>query len=388
MDIDFLNKFIKTIRELYQKDKVGLHDPVFSGNEKKYLSDVIDSTFVSYTGKYVEEFEREIASFSGTKFAVSVINGTSALHAALLALEVKPGDEVITQALTFVATANAITYCGAHPVFIDVDEDTMSLSPKALHKFLSTHTIIRNGKVINKLTDNTISCIIPMHTFGIPAKIKEICEIAALFGVPVLEDAAEALGSRKEGKHLGSFGKFGVFSFNANKIITSGGGGMIISDDEDAYQTLKHLTKTSKISHLYEFFHDEIGYNYRLPNINACLGLAQFERIHEILAIKKELAVFWSNFFEQIGISPYKEQNGDSMNNWLIAIQLESKTQRNEFLDYTNRAGISTRPIWTLMTDLPMFKNSLTDNLCNSRHFSDTIVNIPSGIPHYRLNRL
>lgn len=383
METEVLNQFIKTVQGLYQKKAVGLHEPVFFGNEKQYLSDVIDSTYVSYTGKYVDTFERKIAAFSGSKYAVSTVNGTSALHAALVVNKVKPRDEVITQALTFVATANAIKYCGANPIFLDVDKDTMSLSPSAILRFLKTHTTVRNGEVINSITGNKISCIMPMHTFGIPAQIKEICEIAADFGLPVIEDAAEALGSRSEGKAIGSFGRCGVFSFNANKIITSGGGGMIVTDDEDIYRYLIHITKTSKTPHKYEFHHDEVGFNYRMPNINACVGLAQLERIQDILIKKRELAEFWTKFFKPTGLTLRKGQNGDVTNNWLIAIQMESRQQRDKFLDYTNNSGISTRPIWMLMSDLSMYKNAVTDDLTQSRFLADTIVNIPSGVPPY-----
>lgn len=286
IETEFLNKFIKMLQGLYQKKAVGLHEPVFSGNEKKYLSDVIDSTYVYYTGKYVDEFELKMAAFSDSNYAVSSVNGISALHAALLVNNVKPSDEVITQALTFVATADAIKYCGADPVFLDVDKGTMSSSPSALLRFLKTHTTALNGEVFNLITGNKISCIMPMHTFGIPAQIREICEIAADFGLPVLEDAAEALGSRSKGESMGSFGVCGIFSFNANKIITSGGGGMIVTDNEDMYRKLMHITKTSKTPHKHEFHHDEVGFNYRLPNINACVGLAQLERIHDILQKK------------------------------------------------------------------------------------------------------
>lgn len=380
METEFLNKFITTVQGLYQRKAVGLHEPVFSGNEKQYLSDVIDSTYVSYTGKYVDEFELKIAAFSGTNYAVSTVNGTSALHAALLVNNVKPGDDVITQALTFVATANAIKYCGANPVFLDVDKDTMSLGPSALLRFLKTHTKVLNGEVFNSITGNKISCIMPMHTFGIPAKIREISEIAANFGIPVIEDAAEALGSSSKGKSMGSFGECGIFSFNANKIITSGGGGMIVTDDEEMYRKLMHITKTSKTPHKYEFHHDEVGFNYRMPNINACVGLAQLERIHDILDKKRELAEFWAKFFEPSGFTLCKGQVGDFCNNWLMAIQMETRQQRDEFLDHTNNAGISTRPIWMLMTELSIYKDAVTDELIQSRHLADTIVNIPSGV--------
>tara|TARA_B100001093_G_scaffold387949_1_gene374012 strand:- start:2305 stop:3468 length:1164 start_codon:yes stop_codon:yes gene_type:complete len=387
MEKHSLDSFIEINQKIYDKRSVLLHEPVFSGNEKTYLNDVIDSTYVSYAGKYVDQFEKKIATFTGAKYAVSTVNGTAALHAALLTLGVMQGDEVITQSLTFVATVNAIKYCGADPIFLDVDEDTMGLSPDHLRHFLETNTIKVNGRVINKLSNNPISCIMPMHTFGIPARITELCSIAQDFDLPLLEDSAEALGSRSNGKHLGRYGKLGVLSFNSNKIITTGGGGMIITDDENAYLKLMHITKTGKVSHKYEFLHDEIGYNYRLPNLNACVGVAQLERLDEILALKKDLAVFWSGFFAPLGIKLKNGGKNDLINNWLIAIQLRSHQERSHFLDYTNDAGVSTRPIWTLMSDLPMFKNAISDNLLTSRHLADTIVNIPSGVPRNRLTR-
>ena len=387
MEKIILNNFVEKIREIHKKNTVPLHEPVFFGNEKLYLSDAIDSTFVSYEGRYVNDFEKKVSEFAGAKYAVSVVNGTSALHAALLACDVRPTDEVITQALTFVATANAISYCGAKPVFLDVDDDTMGLSPNALQRFLDDQTCVKNGSVTNVKTGRRISCIVPMHTFGIPARIEEICSIAKRVGLPVIEDAAEALGSYSDDKHMGSFGKFGVFSFNANKIITSGGGGMIITDDENAYHRLTHITKTSKIQHKFEFYHDEIGYNYRLPNINACVGVAQFERISEILSIKKDLANFWSSFFQSYGVKIRRGSSNDTINNWLFSIQLSSRKERDEFLEYTNNAGIATRPIWTLMSELPMFKNATTDNLKTSQHLSSTIVSIPSGVPGHLLEK-
>jgi len=387
MEKHLLDSFIEINQKIYGKPSVFLHEPVFFGNEKTYLNDVIDSTYVSYAGKYVDEFEQKIATFTGAKYAISTVNGTSALHAALLTIGVGQGDEVITQSLTFVATANAIKYCGAEPIFLDVDEDTMGLSPKHLRSFLEKNTAKVNGKVINKLTKNPISCIMPMHTFGIPARIEEICSIAQDFALPVLEDSAEALGSKSKNKHLGRYGKLGVLSFNSNKIITTGGGGMIITDDEESYLKLMHITKTSKISHKYEFLHDEIGYNYRLPNLNACVGVAQFERLDEILAIKKDLAEFWSAFFLPMGVKLKNGAPDDLINNWLIAIQLRSYEERSHFLKYTNDAGITTRPIWTLMSNLPMFKNAISDDLLTSRHLADTIVNIPSGVPPNRLSK-
>ena len=298
MDISLLNAFIEKIKELYQKDQVILHEPIFLGNEKTYLNNVIDSTFVSYTGEYVDAFEREIATFTGSKYAISIVNGTSALHAALIANNVKSGDEVITQSLTFVSTANAIVYCGANPIFLDVDEDTMGLSPQSLSRFLKNNTTAKNGEVINTITGKRISAVVPMHTFGIPARIKEIFEIASSYDLPVIEDAAEALGSSCDGKHVGQFGSCGIFSFNANKIITTGGGGAIITDDAELAQRIRLLATTAKRPHSFEYWHDELGYNYRMPALNAALGIAQMTRLEAMLAAKARLSKAYEAAFQ------------------------------------------------------------------------------------------
>ncbi len=368
------------IKNIYKKDFIALHEPVFVGNEKKYLNECIDSTFVSSVGKYVDKFEEMLAEYVGAKFAVAVSNGTSALFIALKTAGVKQGDEVITQPLTFVATANAISYCGAKPVFVDVDLDTLGLSPKALKKFLEKNCEIKENRCINKTTGKTIKACVPMHTFGHPCKIDEIKEICDNWHIELVEDAAESLGSFYKNKHTGTFGKVGIFSFNGNKIITAGGGGVIVTDDERLAKKAKHLTTTAKVPHPYEYYHDEIGYNFRMPNINAALLVAQMENLDKFLENKRNLAKKYEEFFKSIGVEFIKEPKNAKSNYWLNAIKLENKTQRDEFLECSNKNKVMTRPIWTLMNKLPMYKTCQTDSLENAEYLEERIVNIPSGV--------
>lgn len=381
---------INFIRSLYNtQDFIPLHAPVFRGNEKKYLEECIDSTFVSSVGRFVKQIELEIAKYTGAKKAIAVVNGTAALHIALKLVGVEPNTEVITQPLTFIATANAIAYCGAKPIFLDVDRDTMGLSPKALLKFLKENTIwdSKSNKRINKSTNKYISACVPMHTFGHPCKIDEIVEICHEFGVPVVEDSAESIGSFYKEKHTGTFGKVGVISFNGNKTITSGGGGMIITDDEGLAAKAKYLTTTAKIPHKWEYKHDMIGYNYRMPNINAALALSQLEQLDEYVKIKREIAKKYSKFFttQQLNISTLKqsffvEPKNSRSNYWLNAVILENRAERDTFLTETNEQGVMTRPIWTLLNKLEMFKDCYTDELKNAEWLEDRVVNIPSGV--------
>jgi perosamine synthetase len=293
---------VEFTRTIYGPDFITLHRPVFEGNEKKYLIDCIDSNFVSSVGARVVEFEQQIAAFTGAKYAVATVNGTAALHVALELIGVARDDEVITQALTFIATCNALSYAGAHAVFVDVDRDTMGLSPVALQTFLSMHAEIRNGRVFNKSTGRRIAACVPMHTFGHACRIEEIVHICDQYGIAVVEDAAESLGSYVGTRHTGNFGKVATLSFNGNKIITTGGGGMIITNDAEIAARAKHLTTTAKKPHPYEFVHDEVGYNYRLPNLNAALGCAQMEQLPGFLAVKADLAQRYANFLNGIGV--------------------------------------------------------------------------------------
>ena len=373
-------KIVTFIKDIYKKDFIALHEPIFIGNEKKYLNDCIDSTFVSSVGKYVNKFEEMLADYVGSKYAVAVSNGTSALFVALKIVGVKEGDEVITQPLTFVATANAISYCNAKPIFVDVDLDTLGLSPKSLKEFLEKNCEIVDNKCINKTTRKTIKACVPMHTFGHPAKIDEIKEICDKWNIELVEDAAESLGSFYKNKHTGTFGKVGIFSFNGNKIITSGGGGVIVTDDEELAKKAKHITTTAKIPHPYEYIHDEIGYNFRMPNINAALLVAQMENLDNFLKNKRNLAKKYEKFFDSIGIEFIKEPINAKSNYWLNAMKLDNKKQRDEFLEYSNKNKVMTRPIWRLMNKLPMYENCQGDELKNAEYLEERIVNIPSGV--------
>jgi len=373
-------KVIDFIQETYQtKSFIPLHEPRFVGNEKKYLNECIDSTFVSSVGKFVDEFEEKIASYIGAKYAIATSNGTSALHISLLLADVERNDEVITQPLTFVATCNAISYCGAQPIFIDVDKDTMGLSPTALKDFFENNTTIKNQQCINNKTGKVIKACVPMHTFGHPCRIDEIKEICDKCHVFLIEDAAESVGSTYKGRHTGTFGQVGVMSFNGNKIITAGGGGCIVTNDKTLAKKAKHLTTTSKVPHKWNFNHDMVGYNYRMPNLNAALLVAQLENLDNFISSKRKLANVYEAFFNSTNYVFVKEPMDSKSNYWLNSILLKNKQQRDEFLDETNSSGIMTRPIWTLMNKLPMFKDAQCGDLKNSEWLEDRVANIPSS---------
>jgi aminotransferase in exopolysaccharide biosynthesis len=374
-------KTIDMVRAIYGSEFIPLHRPVFEGNEKQYLIDCIDSNFVSSVGAEVTEFEQQIAAFTGAKYAVATVNGTAALHVALQLVGVQRDDEVITQALTFIATCNALSYAGAHPVFVDVDRDTLGLSPTALRQFLVSHAEMRHGRAFNKSTGRRLTACVPMHTFGFPCRIEEIVSICDDYGIAVVEDAAESLGSYVGTRHTGTFGKLATLSFNGNKVITTGGGGMIITDDAALAAHAKHLTTTAKVPHPFEFVHDEVGYNYRLPNLNAALGCAQMERLPEMLAVKAEVSRRYADFFESVGITSMRAPGGTIANYWLNAIVMDSLQERDAFLEFTNSRGVMTRPIWRLMTHLAMFKHYQHDGLVNSLWLEDRVVNIPSSVP-------
>ena len=377
-------KTISFIKSIFGTNEfIPLHVPSFNGNEKKYLIDCIDSTFVSSVGPYVTQFEKEIAKYSGSNYGVAVVNGTAALHTALNILGIQKDDEVLTQGLTFVATANAIAYCHAHPVFIDVDMDTMGLSPTALSLFLDANAEIRDEKCYNKITKRRISACIPMHTFGFPCRIIEICKICKQWGIPVIEDAAEALGSSLNDQKMGAFGDIGVFSFNGNKVITAGGGGALVTNNKDLALKAKHLTTTGKTPHPFEFHHDEVAYNYRMPNINAALICAQLEQLDHILLNKRTLANQYRAFFENSSYNFRWETAKTKVNFWLNCLEFNSKEERDQFLKDTNENNIMTRPIWQLMFRLPMFKSCQTDEQTNALYLEERIVNLPSS---YRKN--
>ena len=373
--------FCNFVREIYEEDQINLHRPVFYDLEKSNLLECIDSNFVSSVGKFVAEFEKKFENLLNISKAVAVVNGTSALHAALHSVGVIRDTEVITQALTFVATGNAIRYCGAEPIFVDVDIDTLGMSPSSLRSWLEDNTLKKNGALINKHNGKVISACVPMHTFGFPCRIREITNICREYQIPLVEDAAESLGSYVGIRHTGTFGLVNTFSFNGNKIITTGGGGMIVTNSQNLGKRLKHLTTTAKRPHPFEYFHTELAFNYRMPNINAALGVAQLERFGEMLIKKRQVAEKYKKYFDGTEIKFVEAIEGSTSNNWLNAIVFPNRKERDVFLKKTNAKGIMTRPIWTLLSDLPMFKSCEHDGLKNSRWLSDRVVNIPSSVP-------
>ena len=375
------DEVIDFIQDLYPENKsIPLHEPRFSGNEKKYLNECIDSTFVSSVGKFVDEFEAKIAQYIGVKYAIATSNGTSALHISLLLANVERDDEVITQSLTFVATCNVISYCGAQPIFIDVDKDTMGLSPLSLKEFLKSNTEVKNNQCINKKTGRVIKACVPMHTFGHSCRIDKIKDICDQYHIVLIEDAAESLGSLYKNKHTGTFGQMGTMSFNGNKIITAGGGGCIVTNDEILAKKAKHLTTTAKVPHKWEYIHDMISYNYRMPNLNAALLVAQLESLDSFLLKKHELATKYEEFFNDTNYRFVKEPKDGKSNYWLNSIILNNRQQRDAFLNETNLQGVMTRPIWTLMNKLPMFESAQCGDLTSSNWLEERVVNIPSSV--------
>ena len=372
---------IKFIRSIYNKDKfIPLHEPKFVGNEKKYLNECIDSTFVSSVGKFVDEFEEKIAKYTGAKYAIATTNGTSAIHISLILSGVKQEDEVITQPVNFVACCNAISYCNAKPIFIDVDKDSMGLSPSALKSFLENNTTVKNKHCINNRTNKVIKACVPMHSYGHPCRIDEIKKICDEYYIFLIEDAAESVGSFYKNKHTGTFGHLGAMSFNGNKIITAGGGGCIVTNDSILAKKAKHITTTAKVPHKWNFNHDMVGYNYRMPNLNASILVAQLEYLENFITNKRNLAHKYEIFFESLEYDFFKETENSKSNYWLNSIILKDKNQRDQFLEETNSNGIMTRPIWTLMNKLPMFKDAQCDDLKNSEWLDNRVVNIPSSV--------
>jgi aminotransferase in exopolysaccharide biosynthesis len=373
---------LNIIRNRYGNEGfIPLHVPHFGGNEKAYLIECIDSTFVSSVGPFVTKFEEEMSRITGANYAVATMNGTAALHMALIVAGVKRDDEVISQALTFVATANAISYVGANPIFIDVNKSNLGLCPKAVEDFLIENTFQNDqNECINRKTGKCIRACIPMHTFGFPMKIRELLDICNRYNIILIEDAAESLGSYCDNDHTGTIGHIGAFSFNGNKTVTSGGGGAIVTNNENWAKLAKHLTTTAKVPHPWDFYHDQIGYNYRMPNINAALACAQLEQLPEILRNKRETAQYYQEELSKLGIYVLTETPGNLANYWLNSIILESREERDEFLKFSNDNGVMTRPIWTLMNKLPAFKNCISDNLENSIWLEDRVVNIPSSV--------
>lgn len=374
-------------KSIFGEDFIPLHRPVFEGNERQYLLDCLDSNIVSSIGAKVAEFEEKIVSFTGARHAIATVNGTAALHVAIELAGVKPGDEVISQALTFIATCNAITYAGAKPLFVDVDVDTMGMSPAALRCFLDDNAEKKAEGTYNKRSGKRIAACVPMHTFGFPCRISEIADICADWDIPLIEDAAESLGSRIGARHTGTFSSMATLSFNGNKIITTGGGGMVLTDDTELAWRVRHITTTAKIAHPYEFVHDEVGFNYRMPNLNAALGCAQMEDLEKFLMLKSQLSDQWGAFYDEAGIVFVRAIDGSKANHWLNTVILNSRQERDQFLKLTNENNVMTRPIWTLMSKLPMFKHCQTDGLENSSWLEDRVVNIPSSVPFGALGK-
>ena len=384
-----MNKYIDIITEIRKifktDDSIALHTPFFDEAEKENLINCMDSTFVSTVGQYVNDFEKHILNYTGSKYAIAFVNGTSALHIALELVGVEKNTEVITQPLTFVATCNSIKYRSADPIFIDIDFDTMGMSPSSLLTFLSKNVVMKEKKPINRRTKKRISACVPMHTFGQSCRIKEIVEICHQWNIPVVEDAAEALGSRFNDQHLGTFGDIGVLSFNGNKIITTGGGGMLITNNDQFGKKAKHLSTTAKVPHPWNYFHDVLGYNYRLPNINAAIGCAQMNKFNFILERKRELSERYIRIFERIeNVDFIKEIENSKSNYWLNTIKFKNKDERDAFLKKSNDSGVMTRPAWTLMYKLPMYFDCFYEEMTNSELLADTIVNIPSSINYKR----
>jgi perosamine synthetase len=374
---------IKHIRHLFNTptEFIPLHEPRFIGNEKKYVMDAIDSTFVSSVGKYVDQFEEMMCEITGAKYAIAIVNGTNALHLSMVLAGVEPGDEVITQSLTFIATANAISYCQATSHFVYVDKETMGLSPTLLDAHLQEISEMRNGECFNKNTNKRIKACVPMHTFGLPLYIDGLVKVCDKYNITLIEDAAESLGSYYKGQHTGTFGKLGTFSFNGNKTVTSGGGGAIITDDEELAKRAKYLSTQAKIPHKWEYKHDAIGYNYRMPNLNAALACAQLEQLDFYIKNKRELNDNYAQFLVGNGdVKLVQEVKNAKSNYWLNAVILKDKSERDNFLEELNSKGVMTRPIWALMNHLEMFKDCPKSDLSNSEWLEDRVVNIPSSV--------
>jgi aminotransferase in exopolysaccharide biosynthesis len=377
----FSKELVTFVRDQFAtNDFIPLHSPCFEGKEKEYLLDTIDSTFVSTVGAYVNQFEEKVSQYTGAKYAVATVNGTSALHAAMMVSGVKHNDEVITQSLTFVATCNAIRYCGAEPVFVDVERTTLGMSPDSLADFLDRYAEIReDGLCWNKLSNRIIRACVPMHNLGHPVRIYKIRDLCEQYNIKLVEDAAESLGSSYNDTHTGLFGSVSAISFNGNKIITTGGGGMIITDDEIIAKQVKHITTTAKRQHPWLYVHDEIGFNYRMPNLNAALGCAQIELLPDYVERKRMLATRYADWFSDKEYEFIIEPNNSRSNYWINSFLVNNQKERDEVLKYTNHNKVMTRPIWTSMHTLDMFRDSLSVDLSNTEWLEERLVSVPSG---------
>ncbi|ECO1973764.1 aminotransferase LegC [Campylobacter jejuni] len=374
-------KELSFIKSLFNKENIALHEPCFIGNEKKYLLECIDSGFVSSVGEFVTRFEEALKEKTKTRFVIATNTGTAALHIALLANDIDENCEVITQSISFVATANAIAYTGAKPIFLDIDENTLSLSPKALEHFLENQTYQKNNLSYNKTTHKPIKACVIMHTFGLSAHVKAIKELCEKYHILLIEDAAEALGSTYENKALGTFGKCGILSFNGNKIITGGCGGAILSDDENLAKLARHLSTTAKIPHLYEYDHDRVAYNYRLCNVNAAILLAGLENLELFLENKRELAKIYKDFFKNHDKCKFiDEKSNEKSNFWLNTLLFKDENLRNIFLEECLKNNIFVRPVWKSLPSLKAFQNCQSDDLLNTKNLEKRLVNLPSSV--------
>jgi perosamine synthetase len=376
-----MQRIVDFIRHLYPSmDPVLLHGPVFLGNEKKYLEECIDTRYVSYVGRFVAAMEDRIKEITGSKYAVATVNGTAAIQMALIACGITVGEEVITQSLTFAATAAGIVHAGATPAFVDVDKETLGMSPDSLWDFLSRNAVRKDGKCIDKDTGRAIAAVVPVHIFGHPVRILEIKAICDEYNLKLIEDAAESLGSYRNNRHTGTFGLAGILSFNGNKLVTTGGGGMVITDDEAIAARTRYISTTAKRPHPWEFVHDEVGFNLRMPSLNAAVGLAQLEYFDRTLSNKRELAGIYHDFFGRLGIAALMEPSDCSSNYWLNAIILDNRGEREEFLKYTNENKVQTRPVWTLMHKMKPYKDCPRIEMPMAEWFEDRIVNVPSSV--------
>lgn len=375
------SEIVDVIRDVYgvPAGPIPLHAPVFGGNESAYVQKTIESTFVSSVGEYVSEFEQRLCAVTGATFAIATVNGTTALQIAMLLAGVKPGDMIVSQSLSFVATPNAAAHAGATTAFVDVDRETLGLSPGALAAFLEAQAEKREGGAYHRETGKRIAAVVPMHTFGHPCNMMGILEVAAEWGIPVIEDAAESLGSRYQGRGCGTLGLLGTLSFNGNKIVTTGGGGAILTNDPELARRGKHLTTTAKKPDRWRFMHDEVGYNFRLPNLNAALGVAQLERLDTFIADKRELAAQYRDRFTAMGIEFVSEPANSRSIYWLCAILAKDEAERDAILVATNDAGVMTRPVWEPLHTLPMYADCPRGPLPVTLDIAARLVNIPSG---------
>jgi aminotransferase in exopolysaccharide biosynthesis len=376
------DKVVGFIRDLYKEpnDVVPLHSPKFIGNEKEYLNACIDSTFVSSVGKFVDQFENKICDYTGSGYAIATVNGTCALQLALRIAGVEEGDLVITQPLTFIATVNAIKHAGASPVFLDIDQQTLGLSGASLEQFIVENTESGpSGKRVHKETGKIVAACLPMHSFGHPVDLNSIVEICTEYNLALIEDAAESMGSTYNGMHTGTFGKMGVISFNGNKTITCGGGGMILTDDQELFEFGKHLSTQAKVDHPWEFKHDNIGYNYRMPNINAAIGCAQLESLDILLASKREIAQAYKEFFANTDMQFVQEPKGARSNYWLNTVLMKNEKEKNEFLEYSNNHGIMARPAWNLIPEFSFYSDDIKGSLENAKDIASRLICLPSS---------